>query len=318
MLVVISPAKSLCPYESLPDSLGSVAGEPIFIEKTKTIAEIMKTKSTTEIKALMDVSNEIAERTYDNYQNFEIDTQGHHGDGTFAQAGLLFDGPAFRGLDCKSLPPASIPYLQKTVRFISGFYGLLKPCDLIQNHRLCMDTKPLQIGSCKNLYNYWGDSICAAINEDILVQTDSPNKVLLNCASDEYAKAIPFDKLDASIQVVDCVFRDRGKVIATYAKKARGLMARWVAMHPQLQHSENPLDIIKDFNYEGYEFSSLENSKKTKRATLVFDRSTVPQKESKPKQETKASKSAKKKVTADASEEDGAEGVAVKKRRTKK
>lgn len=146
-------------------------------------------------------------------------------------AGLLFDGPAYRGLDIPTLPPTQVEHAQKHVRFLSGLYGYLSPGDLIQEYRLEMGTK-FTNGPCTSLYDFWGACVSRSINEELrtqqIVSPAITQKVVINIASAEYFKVIRRDELDADVAVVECVFKDNGRVISVHAKRARGLMARFI------------------------------------------------------------------------------------------
>lgn len=175
------------------------------------------------------------------------------------QAVYAFKGDVFTGLDAYTIPLDKMEQLQRKLRILSGQYGLLKPLDLIQPYRLEMGTK-LKIGRRKNLYQFWDTKITMALNSEL-----TNNEVFVNLASQEYFKSIKPKML--KVPVITPVFKDykngKLKMISFFAKKARGLMMRYII--------DNNIEIaedLKSFNYEGYAFDANLSTEKE----LVFTR----------------------------------------------
>jgi len=236
MLVLLSPAKSLdlTPIEVTTST-------PRLLEETAVLIHEMQKKSAQEISALMKVSEKLGALNYNRFQQFD------NADNDYKAAAYSFTGDVYKGLDIPSLPPEAVDYSQNHIRILSGLYGLLKPLDLMQPYRLEMGTR-LQFDGKKNLYDFWGEKITDLINKDV---ETSKSKAIVNLASDEYFKSVKKAKLKAPL--VNVVFKDfkndKYKIISFYAKKARGLMARYIATE-----QANDIEMLKGFNYEGYSF----------------------------------------------------------------
>jgi hypothetical protein len=206
MIVLLSPAKSL----NLSNNLNLQScryNVPYFSQKSSELVNLLKNKSKLELKSLFKVSDVIAQTNYDWFQSMssQIDMDNINDNllqdlikpKNYYQAGLIYDGPAFHGLDYKSLSPVAVDNANKHFRILSGLYGLLNPNDLIQPYRLEMSTKISINKNIKNLYDFWGTDIISRINEELLQQSNlnlnlnlNSNKVLINLASDEYFKVI--------------------------------------------------------------------------------------------------------------------------------
>lgn len=160
---------------------------------------------------------------------------------------------------------------RSSVRFLSGMYGLLKPTDLIQRYRLEMSCK-LKVGSHVNLYRFWEIGVTKQINDELLCGVNGVNKLLLILASEEYAKVVLLNLLDITITPVHFVFKDNGKVISIFAKRARGLMSRFVCEYAE--NTSISLDYIKTFAVDGYCFSNMTSRVNFSKIiyTLYFDR----------------------------------------------
>ncbi len=239
MKVIISPAKSLDFDTSLPTEDYSM---PLFLDKASNINEVLKKKTPKQISKLMGISNNLAELNWERNQAFEKPFTPQNA----RPAIFTFSGDVYQGLDAFNLNKNQLDYLQKTTYILSGQYGMLRPLDLMQAYRLEMGTS-LRIGSSKNLYDYWKKNLTAFLetqfsNEDILV----------NLASNEYSKAIDLKKLTA--KVYSPVFKDwkndQLKVISFFAKKARGMMLRYMA-----ENNINTAADLLGFDAEGYHYS---------------------------------------------------------------
>ena len=242
MLIVVSPAKTL-DYES-PLATEKFT-QPELVEYSKELIDVCRKLTPADVASLMKVSDKIADLNVGRFQEWSetFTTENSR------QAILAFKGDVYTGLDAESLSEADFEYAQDHLRMLSGLYGLLKPLDLMQPYRLEMGTK-LANDKGTNLYQFWGNVITDKLNEAISAQGDN---VLINLASNEYFKAVKPKNLDA--QVITPVFKDckngQYKVISFYAKKARGMMARYI-----IENKVTQLSDLKDFTVAGYYFSS--------------------------------------------------------------
>lgn len=239
MKIVVSPAKSLNQEDKLPTDKYT---KPVFEELAAQINRKLERMTKDEIAELMSISDKLADLNYSRYQEFEEE----HTPKNSRPAIYMFDGDVYTGIDAYTLPKDKIDRLQKSLRILSGMYGILKPLDLIQPYRLEMGTK-LQIESNDDLYELWKDKITKQLNSEL-----EEGELFINLASQEYFKAINSKKLEAKI--ITPVFKDfkngKLKIISFYAKKARGLMVRFI-----LDHDITTLDGIKNFDYEDYHYS---------------------------------------------------------------
>ncbi|MFK8274769.1 peroxide stress protein YaaA [Capnocytophaga cynodegmi] len=253
MKIVISPAKSLNFDKNIPTEEYSL---PIFQTEMKDVNTELKKLTPNMLAKLMHISEKLADLNWQRNQEFSLPFSTKNA----KQAAYVFDGDVYDGLDILSLNNNEIEKLQKTLRILSGQYGLLKPLDLIQPYRLEMGTK-ISIAGSKDLYDFWKDKITNALNNEL-----SDNELFINLASNEYFKAIDVKKLKTS--VVTPIFKDwKGdelKIISFYAKKARGLMVKYI-----IKNDVQTIDGLKGFNYEGYNFSE---SLSVKKGELVFVR----------------------------------------------
>ena len=252
MKILISPSKTLsfdsevnCEFKS----------ESRLINETKVLHKILLDYTSEDLKNLMSVSDKIAELNYNRFKNWEDPNTSENS----RQAVYAFKGDVYSGLDAYTIDEDKFDYLQNSLRILSGYYGLLRPFDQILPYRLEMGTK-LENENGNNLYKFWGDKITDVLNEDI-----DGDDIVVNLASDEYFKSINKDKIKS--KVITPVFKelknDTYKVIAIYAKKARGLMSRFL-----IDRKSTSVDDIKLFNVDGYSFdSSLSND-----SQLVFTR----------------------------------------------
>ena len=252
MIIILSPAKSMN-FEV--QQLVSSFSQPQFMVQAASIAEVLQRYSVKQLSELMSVSNSLATLNYERYQTWDP------APGKSKQAILAFDGDVYDGLDAGSLPPATLLQAQEKVRILSGLYGVLRPLDLIQPHRLEMGTR-LSIGKHQNLYSFWKDKIAPAITSAL---KESGSNVLVNLASEEYFKSIDTSAID--MQLISPEFRDlkngKYKIISFYAKRARGLMTRFV-LDNNIQDPED----LKAFDEDGY----LYNPGMSSRGTPVFTR----------------------------------------------
>lgn len=257
MLFLLSPAKKL-DYDS-PLHIETHT-QPLFVDQAAGLIKVLKTKSAEDISELMSLSPALSELNVQRYAHWKRSfTQANS-----RQAVLAFNGDVYEGLEASTLSAKQLDWAQDHVAILSGLYGVLRPLDLMQPYRLEMGTK-LANARGKDLYAFWGERISGWLNESLAEQGDD---VLLNLASNEYFGAVKRKALNA--RVIDTEFKDlkngQYKIISFYAKKARGMMARYV-IKERLSNPEG----LKDFNYAGYAYSA-EHSKADQ---LVFLRDHV-------------------------------------------
>lgn len=239
MKIVVSPAKSLDFESKLPTSRGT---QPLFLEQAEMLNNKLERKSKKAIGELMHISDKLAELNYQRYKDFSTPFTNKNA----RPAVYAFAGDVYQGLDAYSISEKKIDTLNNTLRILSGMYGVLRPLDLMQPYRLEMGTN-LSINRKKNLYQFWGDQVTEALNNEL-----GDNEVFLNLASQEYFKVIDPKKL--KVPVISPVFKDfkngKLKIISFFAKKARGSMARYV-----IDKNIKTLRGLKGFDYDGYAYS---------------------------------------------------------------
>ena len=259
MLMVISPAKTL-DYETPPAT--SRFTLPQYLDHSQALIEQLRELSPAQISELMHVSDKIGGL---NAARFGSWTPAFTPDNA-KQALLAFKGDVYTGMHAEDFSQADFDYAQQHLRLLSGLYGLLRPLDLMQPYRLEMGTK-LANARGKDLYAFWGTRISEWLNEALAEQGDD---VLLNLASNEYFSAVKRTTLNA--RVINTEFKDlkngQYKIISFYAKKARGLMSRFV-----IQERINDPAALKHFDAQGYRFSA----EQSKPDSLVFLRDHAPQ-----------------------------------------
>lgn len=256
MLIVLSPAKALnftAPAKPAPMTTPEMAAD---------IAELSATArklTVRQLKSLMDLSDSLATLNRERFQAFDPAME----DGL--QAAFAFNGDVYSGLKARELDKKGLAYAQAHVRILSGLYGLLKPLDGIQPYRLEMGTS-LKTARGKTLYAFWGDRIANALNEQGLGAKDP---TLVNAASQEYFGAV--DRKALKLPVVNLRFLEEkdgeARIISFYAKKARGLLARYAIDHRIEKHAD-----LKAFDSEGYRFQAGASSD----TDWVFSRSQPP------------------------------------------
>lgn len=241
MLLVVSPAKNL-DYESRLAT--HTYTQPQLLDESQQLIELCKKLSPSDIASLMKISDKLAGL---NAARFGEWTQPFTPDNS-RQALLAFNGDVYSGLDAASFSEADFDFAQNHMRILSGLYGLLKPLDLMQAYRLEMGTK-LANDRGSNLYQFWGDIITRHLNQALAEQGDD---VLINLASNEYFKSVK--KKDLSATIITPAFKDwkngQYKMISFFAKKARGLMARYI-----IQNQLTDIEALKSFDLGGYQYS---------------------------------------------------------------
>lgn len=253
MIVLLSPAKTL-DYTPSPVTKTS---QPRFVAESLELVDILKKKSSTDIQKLMKVSEKIADLNVERYGQFEEQFT----EANSKQALLAFKGGVYLGLNVECFDEADMAFAQGHVRILSGLYGLLKPLDLMQPYRLEMGTK-LQNKKGKNLYEFWGDRITQLINEDLEAVE---GQHIINLASNEYFSSVKPNSLKG--QLYNIIFKEEKggifKIISFNAKKARGVMTKYIVQH----RISNPTD-LKKFTEEDYSF----NESMSDEFTYVFTR----------------------------------------------
>ena len=230
MLTILSPAKSLN-YEPSHHAGFTL---PHFVAETKILAVQLKKFSVPDLEKLMGVSKNLAELNHQRFQkfseNFDLENS--------KQALLAFDGDVYKPIEAEKFNAEDFNFAQKTLRILSGFYGVLRPLDLIQPYRL-------EMGTNLNLYKFWSDKISQHLDLE-------GSKHLINLASEEYFSVINPKKISAKIISVTFKENKNGsyKIIGIYAKKARGLMANFIIKNK----ITNPQE-LKKFQSENYQFA---------------------------------------------------------------
>jgi cytoplasmic iron level regulating protein YaaA (DUF328/UPF0246 family) len=247
MLVIISPAKTLdyiTPSATIDFSI------PMFISDSAELIDQLKQLNPQEISNLMKISEKLGNINFSRYLSWDSEPNFNNA----KQAVLAFKGDVYTGLDVESLSSKELNWAQNHLRILSGLYGLLRPLDLMQPYRLEMGTN-FKTTRGKDLYEFWGNKITSKLNQKL--HKDNCG-VVINLASKEYFKAIKSDSLDA--RIVTPVFKDwkndKYKIISFFAKKARGMMSRYIIQR-QIQDPEE----IKSFDTGGYKFDSSESTK---------------------------------------------------------
>lgn len=259
MLIVLSPAKSLDFESPLP---ALTVTEPQLEDQAAELAKLLKPMAASALAKLMDISDTLAERNAARFKAWKPKA----GPPVARPALLAFNGDVYEGLNASTLNAKDLAWAQDHIRILSGLYGVLRPLDSLQAYRLEMGTR-LATPRGKDLYAFWGHRITDVLNEAIAAQSKKSKHapVLLNLASEEYFKSVrckptPATASDAGgpglqAQVVSPVFEDEKngsfKIISFFAKRARGLMARYV-----IDHRIDRPGALKDFNLEGYRYAA--------------------------------------------------------------
>ncbi len=254
MKIVLSPAKSLNFETELPTTKFTTNA---FLKEAELINGLLKKQSPAQLSKLMKISDKLAQLNWKRNQNWKLPCTPKNA----RPAVFTFNGTVYDGLDAYSMSSKNIEKLQNTLRILSGQYGILKPLDLIQAYRLEMGTK-FPIENVNNLHNYWKPKVTDYLNNEL-----KKGELFVNLASNEYFNAINIKELKT--EVITPIFKDwkndKLKVISFFAKKARGLMLRYI-----IETNAKTIDDLKGFNYERYSFSATESNQAKKE--LVFTR----------------------------------------------
>lgn len=240
MLIVLSPAKSL-DLDTPPTT--RLHTTPEFVDRASALIDVLRGYAPGQVAELMTLSDPLAMLNVARYATWEA----NHADAR--QAIMAFNGDVYTGFDARTLQPKQLAYAQEHVRILSGLYGLLRPLDGMHPYRLEMGTR-LENPGGKDLYAFWGDTVTRALNEQAAANGAS---ALVNLASEEYFKSVRPKLLE--VPVITPVFEDwkngKYKIISFFAKRARGMMARYAAV----KGITDPLK-LKRFDVDGYGFDA--------------------------------------------------------------
>ena len=236
LLAILSPAKTL-DMDSIPS--GVAATRPRLTARTKQLAATLEGYSPAKLSKLMSISDKLAKLNAKRWDDFGSRTNPR------GPAAICFRGDVYQGMEAWTLDARSLEWAQEHVRILSGLFGLLRPLDTIQPYRLEMGTK-LRTDTGTKLYEFWGDAITKTLRKDLV---ECKADVLVNLASDEYSKAVDLDGLGVHVLQTTFLQRSGGteKFISFHAKRARGLVARWMS-----EHRPRSVQELKKFNLEGY------------------------------------------------------------------
>ncbi len=254
MLIVISPAKSL---NTVKDNSFDSYSDAKFLAESQELINELKKLSADEISSFMSISTSLSQLNFERFLSWQLPFNIDNA----KQALLAFKGEVYTNIDAANLSEQELLRSQNCLRILSGLYGVLRPLDLIQAYRLEMGKK-LKTSNNNNLYEFWGDKITADINATL---KENEYKYLINLASNEYFKSINKTKLNA--EIISPVFKDfkngKYKVVSFFAKKARGLMTRFI-----IKNNITEPEHIKAFSEDGYIF----NPRLSNNTEFVFTR----------------------------------------------
>ncbi|MDO9257769.1 MAG: peroxide stress protein YaaA [Bacteroidales bacterium] len=237
MIAIISPAKSLNFESNSPTDLGT---SPLFLKEADYLAGKLGKLNSSKLGALLDISPKLAHLNAERYASWNT--------ATLKQAIYAYDGDVYDGMEAKTFSSQEIDFAQKHLRIISGLYGLLQPLDLIKPYRIDMGTA-FTTPKGENLYKYWGDKITDQLKKNI---KESGSNVLINLASQEYFAVVNTQKLKA--RIITPSFKDRSNdkyaMISFFAKKARGMMSRFI-----IQNAITDPEMLVGFDSGGYNFN---------------------------------------------------------------
>jgi len=240
MKILISPAKSLDFDNKIKQTINS---KPLFADKAQKINDVIKELSVPELSELLSISPKLSEINWSRNQDFQKNISIEK------EALFAFNGDVYEGINAETIRVASYKKLQESLRILSGLYGILKPFDKIKAYRLEMGTK-ISINGSKNLYEFWKQNVTKSLLEEI-----NDDDLIINLASNEYFSVI--DKSLIKNPIITPQFKDfkngKLKIISFYAKKARGLMTRFL-----IDNDIKTLSDIESFSSSGYSYSKDE------------------------------------------------------------
>jgi len=252
MIALLSPAKSL-DFDSAPPF--ERRSDLIFAKEAEYLANKLKKFSAKKLKSMMSISDDLAQLNAERFAHWSLPFTQENS----KQAVYSFNGDVYQGLKAEKFSQEEMDFAQDHLRILSGLYGMLRPLDSIQPYRLEMGTSWAITPKKNSLYKYWKPSVTEKLKQDM---ADTDAKFILNLASQEYAKVVDFKQID--LPAVAPEFKeergDKFQMISFFAKKARGLMAKY-AVENQIKNPEE----LKGFDYEGYHFNeSLSDLSKNK------------------------------------------------------
>ena len=246
MLALISPAKKL-DYDTPP--VTAQYTQPDFLEDSQQLIEQLKAYAPHELASLMKLSDKLSLLNAERYDAWHTPFSPDNA----KQAVLAFQGDVYTGMDASNFTPDELDFAQQHLRILSGLYGVLRPLDLMQAYRLEMGTR-LVTERGKNLYEFWGSQVTDSVNTALATQGDD---IIINLASVEYFKVIKKPLLKA--RLITPIFKDykngHYKVISFYAKKARGLMCRYI-----IENNITETEPLKGFDLGGYQYNAALSS----------------------------------------------------------
>lgn len=249
MLAVISPAKKLNMDENVPFDTHSQSD---FLSDSRILVKKAQTLKAADLSRMMKISDDLADLNIKRFNDFK--TPFHLGNAK--QAAFTFAGDTYLGLEATSLSEDDLVYAQDHLRILSGLYGMLRPLDLMQAYRLEMGTR-FENERGSDLYKFWGDKLAKSLNK---ITADHKDPTIIACASNEYFKSIDQKALKANI--ITPVFKEikagQSKVLGMFAKRARGMMARYM-----IENRIETVEGLKDFNSGGYKFQPAESDEKS-------------------------------------------------------
>lgn len=249
MLFLLSPAKSLDYDSPLPAGVGRKATEPLFTPRAAELIDLLRPLSAAQVAELMDLSGNLADLNAARYAAWSPKSDARNS----RPAVLAFNGDVYDGLQAASLSLDDLGWAQDHLVILSGLYGALRPLDRLQPYRLEMGTR-LPNAQGKDLYAYWGDTVAAYLQQRLRAWAPRAQEagVIVNLASQEYFKVV--DRRVLTAPVVECVFEDwKGgayKIISFFAKRARGLMARYA-----IEHRVHEVQALQGFDRDGYAYA---------------------------------------------------------------
>lgn len=248
-MILISPAKKL---NLKPIDVNLTFSKPIFIDKTNTLISHLKRLDKKGVQNLLKISDSLSLENFNRFQSFEI----VHSNEKFKPAVYTFSGDTFIGLNIYNFTTSQILNAQRKIRILSGLYGILRPLDVIQPHRLEMGTKTSKIIN-ESLYDFWGDSITNQINKDCKKNNFN---FLLNLASEEYFKSVNLNILETDVFKPKFYIVDgkNTKNIGMFSKRLRGAMASYF-----IKSKISKINDLKNFSYNGFKYDSEDEKNKT-------------------------------------------------------
>ena len=241
MLTILSPAKKLS-HECFARTQNYTT--PTFLNESQALVDILRRKKPIDLQNLMGISDKLSVLNWERFQNWKLPLDKSNA----KEAIYHFQGDTYSGLNTEELSSGEITFAQKNTRILSGLYGVLKPLDLILPYRLEMGTK-LKNNKGNSLYQFWGDTLSKFITNELKSHSA---KVLINCASVEYFKSLNNNSLEADVITPHFKELKNGnyKIISFFAKKARGMMARFIIKNKIQEPSK-----ILQFDYAGYQYN---------------------------------------------------------------